>query len=181
MENTPERRQEGESSHDHNLDLRSLPISLQSTQIIQDKPEHSKRLLEIIEAESTNLQWRKLALNWGMIVVLMVISLMRGSSNRPEDSLIGTVRCDTVDWSLFFALQILCLLFLAMGIVTVKYEYKEKKREGYEFIPGDFEPTPKNLCVLFAISFFGSFLASFCGIGPALLFCPILVMIGIEA
>jgi hypothetical protein len=64
---------------------------------------------------------------------------------------------------------------------VVKSEYKLKKEVGYRFIPGDLQASSKNLAILVSISFFGALLAAFCGIGPGLLFCPILVMIGIEA
>ena len=53
---------------------------------------------------------------------------------------------------------------------------------GYSFVPGDLVlSSNKNLAIMIAISFFGALLAAFCGIGPALIFCPVLVMIGIEA
>ena len=64
-------------------------------------PEQDFRLKEIIAYESTNLQWSKLILNWGIIAVLVVIQLMRGSG---KPSIIDAIRCDTTDWILFMVL-----------------------------------------------------------------------------
>ena len=63
----------------------------------------------------------------------------------------------------------------------VKNGYKDKVKYGYNFTPGDIEATPKNLVILVTISFFGAMAAAFSGVGPGFIFCPILVLIGIEA
>ena len=55
-------------------------------------------LIKIIEAESTNFQWKKLGLNILNIFTLVVISLLRGPG---DDSIIGVKRCDGIDWLLF--------------------------------------------------------------------------------
>lgn len=101
---------------------------------------------------------------------------MRGNG---QPSLIDAIRCDSTDWVLFVVLQLVCAIFTAIGIVVVNAEYKEKVENGYQFVEGDFESTPKGLALMIGISFFGSFAAAFCGIGPGAIFCPILVIIGI--
>lgn len=64
--------------------------------------------------------------------------------------------------------------------MVVNAEYKEKVESGYTFVIGDFESTPNNLAMMISISFFGALAAAFCGIGPGAIFCPILVIIGIQ-
>ena len=115
-----------------------------------------------------------------MMILLTVISLLRGSGD-PDESLIGTKRCDEIDWNLFTILHVVCVIMTFVGILVVKNEYKQKVESGYNFVKGDLEATPKNLFVLVLISFFGSMASALCGIGPGNIFCPILVMIGIEA
>lgn len=80
--------------------------------------------------ESTNFQWNKLLLNWGMIIVLTVISLLKGSG---DNSPIGVTRCSGLDWALFALLQVLCVIFIVLAVVLVKKEYKEKVESGYNF------------------------------------------------
>ena len=112
-----------------------------------------------------------------MMTCLIIISLLRGSGN---DSFIGVKRCDGTDWGLFAALQGCCFLFLGLGIVVLKREFKEKQEFGYQFSPGDLEATTKNVITLSLVSFSGAFAAAFCGIGPGSIFCPVLVMLGVE-
>lgn len=78
-------------------------------------------------------------------------------------------------------LQLICIIFLALGIFVIKREYQEKTDAGYNFIEGDLKATPKNLGFMIAVSFFGSIFASFSGLGPGLVFCPALIIIGIES
>ena len=113
-----------------------------------------------------------------MIMVLVAISLIRGSGS---DSLINAKRCDHHDWTLFIGLQVICLIFLFMGIKVVKNEFKAKQDCGYEFTAGDVEFTPKNLLFLSVVSFVGSMAAGFSGIGPGYIFFPVLIFIGVEA
>ena len=59
-------------------------------------------LKKIIDYESTNFQWQKLALNWGMVLILVAISLLRGSGD--VRSIANVTRCDKEDWYFFGAL-----------------------------------------------------------------------------
>jgi len=113
-----------------------------------------------------------------LIAILTVISLLKGSGT---DSLIGVVRCDAVDWTLFAVLQVICIIFNVLGIVLIKREYAEKVECGYEFVPGDLEATPRQLFLLTVFSFLGALIAAFCGVGPGMIFVPVLILIGIEA
>jgi uncharacterized membrane protein YfcA len=67
------------------------------------------------------------------------------------------------------------------GLHMVKKEFAEKVECGYNFIPGDFEATPKNIVTMNLVSFFGAMAAAFCGIGPGAIFAPILMLVGIQA
>lgn len=139
--------------------------------------EKQKKLEKVIAYESTNFQWDKIGLNWGIIVVQTVVALLRGSGTN---SIAGISRCETVDWVLFGMLQLFCLIFLLAGIKVAKQDYINKVDCGYEFSPGDFQATSQNLMMLIAIAFVGSMFAAFCGVGPGFIFSPILVMIGLH-
>jgi uncharacterized membrane protein YfcA len=94
---------------------------------------------KIIERESTNLQWDKLALNFGMLLILFVLTLLRGPGDEP--SLIGVVRCDPMDWVLFSVLIALSVVVTVIVLVILRREYAEKKGAGYTFVVGDFKCT----------------------------------------
>jgi len=93
----------------------------------------------IVKNESTNLQWLKLSLNWGMVLILTACLLLRGSG---ETSIIGVKRCDPLDWILFAGLQAACFIMTTLGILLAKREYMCKVYCKYEFTPGDFQASP---------------------------------------
>jgi uncharacterized membrane protein YfcA len=105
---------------------------------------------------------------------------MKGGSS-PNDSILGIVKCEHVDWILFGVLQFICAVYLVLGLRVLKKEYKEKTDAEYPFIPGDLQATTYNLNVMVVVSFLGSVYAAFSGIGPGMVFCPALIMIGIES
>ena len=72
--------------------------------------------------ESTNFQWDKLALNWGMLLALFIISFIRGNGREP--SIIGVERCTGVDWVLFWLLVAIGALFTVVGVKITLKEYK---------------------------------------------------------
>jgi hypothetical protein len=72
-------------------------------------------------------------------------------------------------------------MYLALGIVFIKKEYQEKKEVGYYFAKRDFKATNKNLLIIIFITFLGSFMASFSGVSPAIIFGPTLIYLDVEA
>lgn len=88
------------------------------------------KLKAIIAYESTNLQWSRLALNWGLIVVLIILSILKGGDKK-EDSILGILKCDAVDWTLFVVLQIICFIFLGIGVYLLNKDFKDKTEAGY--------------------------------------------------
>lgn len=119
-------------------------------------------------------------MNWTNILVLVLISFLKGGSS-PSDSLIGVIKCDHVDWVLFFTLQFFCAIFLILGLVVLKREYKEKVEAGYNFIEGDLQATTYNIVVMVTVGMISGIYASFSGIGAGMIFIPALIMIGIES
>lgn len=87
-------------------------------------------------AESTNFQWIKLALNVGMIVLLVISKLIRGPGGGKE-SIVGLEICSVGAW---IAFVLLILSSAPMTFVAAKLaskEYEEKMQVGYNFVPGD--------------------------------------------
>jgi len=106
--------------------------------------------------------------------------LLRGQKN-PANSITGLARCSKGDWAVFLGLQFLCVIFLYLGIRVVIKEYRAKKRCGYNFVQGDFEPKNKNIAVMVAVSFFGGLIGSFSGVSAGMVFSPAFVIIGLDA
>jgi uncharacterized membrane protein YfcA len=72
-------------------------------------------------------------------------------------------------------------MYLAIGIVFLKREYREKEECGYEFVKGDFRATTKNILVIMSVAFFGAFMAAWAGVSPAIVFGPTLLYLDVEA
>jgi hypothetical protein len=119
-------------------------------------------------------------LNWGIIVIQIIIYLLKGSPD-PADSLLNISRCDVIDWMLFMILHIICIIFTVIAIFKSNKDYNEKVECGYEFVTGDLKLTTLNVAMFMFIGWFGAFISAFCGIGGGMIFCPVLVIIGIEA
>ena len=141
--------------------------------------EIDKRLKAIIEAESTHFQWKKLALNGSLIIILVLVSLMRGGES-PTDSIIGLPKCDPLDWGLFGILQAICVVYFYLAYKVIAAEIEEKEECGYEFVDGDVRATLGNLGIVAGLAFFGSMFAAMSGAGPGLVFGGGLVMLGVE-
>lgn len=144
-----------------------------------EEAEKLKRLEAIIETDSTNFRWASITIIWTLMIVLTVISLMRGK-NDPSQSLLNLRLCDLIDWILFAVLQIICFLALGISVCIVLAEMKEKEAAGYVAVEGELELTPINVIVISVVSFFGSFAAAFAGIGPGSIFVPALQAIGVH-
>ena len=60
-----------------------------------------KKREAISERENTNFQWKKVILNWLMIVILIIISYLRGNG---KTSPVDIIRCSGIDWFMFILL-----------------------------------------------------------------------------
>lgn len=119
-------------------------------------------------------------LNWTLILVLVCISFLKGGA-KPTDSLIGIIKCDSIDWMLFSLLQVICAIYLLIAVFILKREFKEKSDASYDFIEGDLKITNRNISVMVLVALIGAIYASFSGIGAGMVFCPALIMISIES
>lgn len=144
-----------------------------------EEGEKIKRLDALIEKESTNWQWASLGIIISLMIILTIISLMRGKKN-PNQSLLGLRVCDGLDWGLFAILQAVCFIALGISICIVSAEMKEKEEVGYVPVEGELELNSVNVLVISGISFIGSLLAAFAGIGPGSIFVPALQLIGVH-
>lgn len=55
-----------------------------------------------------------------------------------------------------------------------------RKEVGYEFVDGELELTGKNLCIVCTVGWVGAFAAAFSGTGPGSIFCPAIILIGVN-
>ena len=78
-------------------------------------------------------------------------------------------------------LHIVCFVFTFIAIHKCNQDYKKKIECDYKFVPGDLKLNIFNVSMFMFIGWFGAFISAFCGIGGGMIFCPILVIVGIEA
>lgn len=109
----------------------------------------------------------------GCFSLLVIIQVLRGSGKKP--SVVGIKRCDTLDWTLFVILILsgVILTYVAMKINFAEYE--EKLLVGYHFTKGDQKFSKSKTVVLASIAFTISFLCVACGVGPGLIFIPVMI------
>jgi uncharacterized membrane protein YfcA len=78
-------------------------------------------------------------------------------------------------------LHIVCFAFTFIAIHKSNQDYVKKVKCNYKFVPGDLKLNLYNVTMFMFIGWFGAFVSAFCGIGGGMIFCPILVIVGIEA
>lgn len=106
------------------------------------KSEISPELEKVIERESTNLQWPKLAMNLGMLVFMFLSKVIRGPGGGEESSF-GVKICDPVAWTAFAVMILFALLLTVLAAYVANKENAEKERVGYVFTRGDQQFTTK--------------------------------------
>ena len=105
--------------------------------------------------------------------------MLKGSP-IPSNSLLGLSKCDIGDWMFFMVLHMLCFGFTFYTIYMLKKDYNEKIEAGYVFIDGDCKLDLKSVVMYMSIGWIGAFISAFCGIGGGSIFCPVLIIIGIQ-
>ena len=144
------------------------------------KSKEEEELDKIIAKESTNLQWAKLALNFGMLVLMVVCMILRGPG-RGRPSVIGVHHCEAGDFIFLAIILVGAVLATFIAYLIAKSEYNEKKNVGYTFVKGDLEFTGVNTFKLVLIAFTGAFLATAVGLGPGAVFVPVLVQLDMHS
>lgn len=136
-----------------------------------------KEQLESIKAkENTNFQWTKLAMNYGILIVMTVIKLIRGPG-AGQESLLGITICSWQSW-LAFAIQIIIvLIFSGLAAKIANNEYEKKEKLGYEFSKGDQKFSNRVILKLILIAFIVAFFSGIAGLGPGLIFNSVLVQL----
>merc|ERR1719491_2581114 len=99
-----------------------------------------------------------------MMLILFIIQLLRGSGKEP--SIIGATRCTDTDWILFSILLAASITMTIIAVVVQRKEYEHKKKIGYEFVPGDFKCTARNVIKLPIFGAIIGLITALSGIGP---------------
>jgi hypothetical protein len=95
--------------------------------------------------------------------------------------MLGLEVCSIGDWMFFMCLHLVCFGFTFYGIYVCYIDYNRKLECNYEFVAGDLILTPKIVTMFMLIAWVGAFISAFCGIGGGSIFCPVLIIIGMEA
>ena len=113
-------------------------------------------------------------MNYGILIVMTVIKLIRGPG-AGQESLLGITICSWQSW-LAFAIQII-IVFILSGLAAkiANKEYEEKEKLGYEFSKGDQKFSNRVILKLILIAFIVAFFSGIAGLGPGLIFNSVLV------
>ena len=143
-----------------------------------DDEELTDEVVEQLQKESTNWQWKKVLLNYLMLAVLFTINLLRGPGNEP--SIVGIQRCQKIDWFLFALLLVLSSLITGTAIIILRKDYAYKKSISFPFVQGDFKCTNINALRLTLVGLGGGFTVGSVGIGIGTLFIPTLIQLDLH-
>jgi len=132
----------------------------------------SKELQDLINKESKT-PWRLLAVQLGVIMMLLLFAIFRGSAHGV--SIIGIKGCSTNYWLLafgIFPILFLVSLFWARKLVSMN-EYKEKLY--YPFKQGDLHWTKNRTVVISLVALLAGIVSSLLGIGGGMVIVPIIL------
>jgi uncharacterized membrane protein YfcA len=125
----------------------------------------------IINRESTHLQWSKVLLNWTMLIVLVVVTMLRK---------FWANRCTGRDWFCLLVLVIAGVVNTLLGVRTIRKETEEKMMAGYGLMDGDFECKRSNVLKCISIAFGCGLLHGTIGVSPGLLLNPMIILLGVH-
>jgi len=111
-------------------------------------------------------------MNIGMLLVLLIISLIRG---KGDGTMVGIKRCSTADWVFFGILILIAVIITGVALIILRKEYAHKVLIGYTFLPGDLECNPRIVIKLVTMAFLGGFASGSLGIGIGMIFNPLLI------
>ena len=89
-----------------------------------------------IKRESTNFQWPKLGMNFGMLIFMVLTKLVRGPGGG-EESIFGLDICDPISWVAYGSLWVAAILLTLLAAKIARNEFEEKKNCKYVFTKGD--------------------------------------------
>ena len=100
-----------------------------------EEGDSSKKDL-IIKSESTNFQWVKLSMNFGILILMIISKLARGPGGG-EQSAFGLDICDGLSWVAFAVLTLAAFTLTALAAKISNQEYSTKQSVNYDFTAGD--------------------------------------------
>lgn len=142
-------------------------------------PEQKAKLEKVISRESTNFQWVKLSMNYGMLAFMVLTKLMRGPGGGKE-SMFGLKICDALAWVAYAALWVFAALLTLLAARVAKMENQEKLACGYKFTKGDQNLNFRGIMKLVLVAFFAAFFATMSGLSPGLIFNSFLIQLDIH-
>jgi uncharacterized membrane protein YfcA len=115
-------------------------------------------------------------MNLVIFIALALFQLFRGSRKSP--SIINMKPCSAADWSSFAAFVILCFLFSAHALKTLKREQHLKQTYGNGLVETDVRVSGRSLTRLLFGSFMGGWVSGALGLGGGSIFNPLLLSMG---
>ena len=130
-------------------------------------------LERILKREKTHCKPVSLIMVPIILIGLVILTLLRGNSR--VDSIAGVESCSALSFVLLAMLILFMVGATVINIILVKKEYKQKTKNGYEFIEGDLQWTPKLLTQFMLAAVIAGFIAGCVGLGGGVIFNPLLL------
>ena len=115
-------------------------------------------------------------MNFGMLLVMLVIKLFRGPGGGKE-SMIGLQTCETWAWIALSIHVLVAVLLTTFAAHLANKDYRKKKELGYNFTKGDQEFSTHVIVKLVSAAFLVAIFASLAGLGPGIVFNSMLVQL----
>lgn len=76
--------------------------------------------------------------------------------------------------------MIICVVYELIAIFIVKQEYRKKIAVNYEFLPGEFTGSDRDIIKYSILGLVGSAISAFCGAGPGAIVGPALIFFSVD-
>ena len=132
-----------------------------------------------MKAESSHFQWAKQGLCIFLLLMLILMNLMMGSSNF--ESIVGLKKCDGAYWAIQAVFFVICILCTFVAVYLAKRDQGLKlKFGGVNLTKSDIRyDDKKRLWQLLILGFAGGWVAGALGLGGGSVYNPALLAMGI--
>lgn len=143
-----------------------------------EKDAELKKLKTIVEQEKSHAQWAKQAMNFTLLIALIIMNLLIGSKSAP--SIIGLAKCSPWYWIIQVVFILLCIYFTWLAVGMNKEVQRIKTKYGnINLVDSDIRFEGKSLTAVLCLGFAGGWVAGALGLGGGAIFNPALLALGV--
>ena len=145
------------------------------TKALIEQATHKKRRESIVERESS--QGPRLAMVMSMLVLIVVLSLIRGGKAGAA-SVVGIETCSGGYWGVTVLLFVILIVLAVLVGRQLSAQHQSKMECKYHFVEGDIMWTGRNVYLYPALSAFAGMCGGLLGIGGGMIMGPLLLELG---